>query len=158
MTSTLTPTIRTATPRPTAVRRVGYTFAVAVNVVMLWAVHQLLRWEWPGFLTDDLEAVLPLVTVSFVASIVVNLLFLVRDRGRFRSLCDLVTAAIGVAVALRTWEVFPFDFTDYAQDWSWLVRAFLAVALVGTSIAVVVNLVKLVRGTDGPRGGTPAQP
>jgi hypothetical protein len=131
---------------PTPAKRFGYLVAAAINGVMLWVVHQLLDWRWPGFLTDDFELVLGLVTASLIASIVVNLVLAVHHRGRFRALADLVTAAFGLAVGLRMWEVFPFDFTGYATDWSGPVRVALGVGIAATGIAIVANLAKLVTG------------
>lgn len=135
---------------PTTTARVGYSIAVVLNVIMLWMAHQLLRWEWPGFLTDDFDRLLPIVTASFLASILVNVALLFRDAGRFRGLTDLITAAFGLAVSLRTWTVFPFDFSGYENDWTWLARTVVVVGIVGTSIGIVVAVVKMVRPTaDG---------
>ena len=91
-------------------RRAGYVIAVAINAVMLWIAHQLLDWGWPRFLTEDFEELLPVITWSLVASIVVNALFVVADPPWFKALCNVVTSAISLAVAVRTWQVFPFDF------------------------------------------------
>ncbi|MFA9430548.1 hypothetical protein [Egicoccus sp. AB-alg2] len=130
---------------PTAANRAGYVVAIAVNGLLLWVAGRLLDWGWPGFLTEDFTEVLPLLTVSLVAGMLANAAFLVRDRGAFRALADLVTTTVGLAVAVRLWDVFPFDFAGYPQDWSWLVRVGLAVGIVGGTIAIVVNLVRLVR-------------
>jgi hypothetical protein len=133
---------------PTPAKRVGYLVAAALNGVMLWAVHQLLDWGWPGFLTADFEQVLGLVTASFIAGIVVNLALAVHDRGRSRAFADLVTAAFALAVGVRMWEVFPFDFAGYATDWSGPMRVALGVGIAATGIAIIVNLVKVVTGSD----------
>lgn len=144
MTSTLQST-RSANRTPSATQRLGYTLAVILNGIMLWVAHQLLDWEWPGFLTEDFEELLPLISISFAVSMVVNVCFLWRDSGWFRALADTATSAIGLAVALQTWAVFPFDFTGYEQDWSWLLRLGVGVGIAGTAIAVIVNVVKLGR-------------
>jgi hypothetical protein len=147
MTSTRVPA-PTGSRRPTpAARRFGYVVAIAVNGTMLWVAHQLLGWGWPDFLTDDFDEVLWLLSASFLAGIVVNACFLLYDRGRFRALGDLVTALFGLLVSLRVWDVFPFDFSGYDNDWSWLFRVGLVVAIGGTAIAIIVNVVKLVRPT-----------
>lgn len=143
MASTFTPAPTSAPSRPRTGARAGYVVGVAVNAVMLWVAHQLLGWGWPGFLTSDFDRILGVLSASFVAGIVVNAVFLVNDRGRVKPLGDLVTAVFGVLVGLRTWDVFPFDFSGYDHNWSWLVRTFLVVAVVGSAIAVLVNLVKL---------------
>jgi hypothetical protein len=133
--------------RPSAAaRRFGYLVAIAVNAVMLWVVHQLLVWGWPGFLTAEFEQVLPLVSASLIAGMVVNAGFLLCDRGRCKPLGDLVNTAFGLAVSVRMWTVFPFDFTGYGTDWSWAFRVALVVGIAGTAIGVLVNLVKLVTG------------
>jgi hypothetical protein len=132
----------------TSAKRVGYLVAAALNGVLLWAVHQLLDWGWPGFLTADFERMLGLVTASVIAGIVVNLALAVHHRGRSRALADLVTAAFALAVGLRMWEVFPFDFTGYATDWSVPMRVALGVGIAATGIAIIANLVKLVTGSD----------
>ena len=65
---------------------------------------------------------------------------------------EMITAAVGFAVALRTWRVFPFDFTGYDTDWSWLVRLILIIVMVGTAIGFVAESVKLARGPDRSPG------
>ncbi len=141
--------------RPSAgVRRVGYLAAIAANAVALWVVHRLLVWGWPGFLTPAFEEVLPLVSASLIVSMLVNAGFVVRDQGRVKAFGDLLNAAFGVAVSLRMWTVFPFDFTGYGTDWTLAVRIALVVGIVATSIAVVVGLVKIIAGdpaVDGSR-------
>ena len=130
---------------PTTTARVGYSIAIVLNAIMLWMAHQLLRWEWPAFLTEEFDRLLPIVTASFLASIAVNGALLIRDASRFRGLTDLVTAAFGLAVSLRTWTVFPFDFSGYGNDWTWLARTVVVVGIVGTSIGIGVAVVKMVR-------------
>jgi hypothetical protein len=134
-----------STRRPSAAaRRFGYLVAIAAHVVMLWIAHRLLEWGWPGFLTEDFAVVLGVISASLVAGMVVNAGFVLHDEGRFRALGDLVTAAFALAVSLRLWSVFPFDFTGYETDWSWLLRAGLAVGIGGTVIAIIVQLVRLI--------------
>ena len=128
-------------------RKVGYVIAVAINAVLLWVSHQLLDWEWPRFLTQEYERLLGIITVSFVATMVANALFVLVDPPWFKAVANTVTSAISFVVAVRTWQVFPFDFSTYARDWSTLVRAVLLVAMVGTAIATVANLILVpVRG------------
>lgn len=145
MTSTLTPARRRRSP--TAAARFGFVVAVAVNLVMLWAAHRLLDWGWPGFLTADFERVLPLVSASILVAVAANLAYLVSDRRWVRPLGETAIAGVGLAATVRLLEVFPFDFGGYATDWSWLVRVALALGVVGTAIALLVNGVKLL--TDG---------
>ena len=138
------------TPAPG--RRGGYVIAIAMNAVGLWVTRRLLEWGWPRFLTDDFDELLPILTVSFVAGMVVNALFVVADPPRFKALCNMVTSVISLVVAVRTWQVFPFDFSSYAFDWTWVARVLIVIAAVGSGIAVVANLIGLVRPSSTRAG------
>lgn len=129
--------------------RIGYLVAIGLQAFFLWVAHQLLEWGWPSFLTADFDEVLPWVTASLVASMVVNACFLVKDDGWFRALGDATTAAFGLASAIVTWQVFPFDFSGWDTDWSWLVRLVVAVGIVGSAIALVVNATRFVSRLTG---------
>lgn len=135
-------------------RRVGYLFAVGFNLVFLWIAHHLLEWQWPRFLTVEFEDLLPILSASIVASIVVNLLWVVADPKWFKALGNIVTSSFAIAVGVRTLEVFPFDFSTYARDWSGLVRVVVILAIVGSTAAVLVNIVKLVSGAAVGGGDT----
>lgn len=148
MTSTVAPPRRTPQV-PLGARRFGRVVAVAVNLVLLWVVANLVAWDWPPFLTDAFVEVEGLVMLSLVVGAVVNAGFVVMDRGRWRALGDLATSVVGVVAAWRVWQVFPFDFGT-GTDWTWLVRLLLLVGIVGSAIAIVVNLVGLVTGRAGP--------
>ena len=142
------------TPAPG--RRGGYVIAIAMNAVGLWVTRRLLDWGWPRFLTEDFEQLLPILTVSFVAGMVVNALFVVADPPRFKALCNVVTSVISLVVAVRTWQVFPFDFSSYAFDWTWVARVLIVIAVVGSGIAVVANLIGLVRPSSTRAGNESA--
>ena len=124
-------------------RRFGHLLAAAINGVMLWVVHQLLDWEWPGFLTPEFDQLLPLLTISFAAGVAINLVFVVNHAWPVKPLGELVNAVIGFALAWRTWQVFPFEFDDRA--WSVLARFVLVVVLFGTAVGAVTHLARLIR-------------
>jgi hypothetical protein len=126
-------------------RRAGYVGAVIVNGIILWVVNNLLDWGWPAFLTDDFERVLPILNVSLIATMVVNFVYLAYDRRWFKSLCQVGLAAISLIVAIRMYRTFPFDFSAYDFDWEALARVVLIIGIVGTAIALVVELFRLGR-------------
>jgi uncharacterized integral membrane protein len=130
--------------RPTTGRRVGYTIAIIVNGVMLIIVNNLLEWGWFSWLTDDFEQVLPIVNLSLIASILVNLAYLVYDAEWFKTVSDTGLLVISIVVAMRTWQVFPFDFSAYSWDWEATTRMIIAFAILGMGIAVIVNIVRLI--------------
>lgn len=130
-----------------AARRFGYLVAVAANVVLLIVIHAGPGWREMPFLTDAAVNVIPLVTLSLVAGIVV---WLLTDPLWLRSLGDMVTAAIAVVVLSRVLALFPFSFDD-GSILRTMFRVVLVVALVGTAIAVVVHFVAMIRHLAQPR-------
>ena len=137
-----------------AQRRFGYLVSIAVESVMLWGAYRILDWGWVPFLTDEWTRVLPVLTASFVVGIVANVLFLIYDGVWLKAPLEAIEGAFGVAVSMQVWRVFPFDFTGYAFPWETLVRVLLVLSIVGSTIAILVSVGRLVRaalgGTDEP--------
>ncbi len=147
-TSTGTPTTPAGRTSGTG-RRVGYAIAAAVNVVLLYLVNVRPGWEVLPFLTEDTTAVLGVVNLSLAAGVVVNALWVVADPPWFHALGQLTLSGITLVAAVQILTVFPFDFSSWAFDPSWLVRFVLVVTVVGTGISMLVELVRLVRGLLG---------
>lgn len=140
-----TVTVVEAGRRPdVAARRTGYAFAAVINAVLLYLVNSWPGWDVLPFLTGDFEEVLWLVNLSLWAGLVANLLYIAYDGRWFRSLGETVTNAITLVVIVRVWQVFPFDFGG-ADAWVVLFRIAIVVGIVGSAIAAVVNLVRVLR-------------
>lgn len=132
--------------RPPAVaRRFGYLVAVVVTAAMYYLVNAWPGWEELPFLTGDTRDVLGLVNVSLLIGIVANLVYVAYDPPWFRALGDLATTGVGLAVLVRVWQVYPFDFSGYTANWDAIVRTVLVVAIVASVIGIITQLVLLVR-------------
>ena len=83
-----------------------------------------------------------LVNLCLAAGIAANLAYLAYGRPWLKSSGDLATTAIGLATAIRIWQVFPFALPS---GWSAAVRGLLVVAIAGSCIALVVQIVSLAR-------------
>jgi hypothetical protein len=141
------------TQRPRAARgarRFGYVVAVAVNLVMLGLIHTWPGWDVVPFLTAETTDVLPYVDASIVASIVVNVAYVVRDGRLAKASGDLVTNLVSLLSLIMFWRVWPFDFDGVWGGWQPLTYVLLVVATVGTAIAALVQVVTLVRLAVGP--------
>jgi len=136
--------------RPAASRRAGYLIAIIVNGTLLFLINASPGWQTVPFLTPSTTQVLGLVNLALAVSAAVNMIYLLHDTPRLRALGDLVTAAIGLTVAIRLWQVFPFAFHGSAAAWSVVVRVLLMIGIVGSCISVLYNLV-----TVGRRRATP---
>lgn len=128
-----------------ASRRGGYVIAAAINAVLLWLIHVSPGWDAVPFLTADFQQVLWLIDLSLVVTIALNLLYLIRDPRRLTAAGAVVTSAIGFVAIVRMLQVFPFDFGS-SEFWPTVFRVMLWVGIVGSAVAVVVNLIAVVRG------------
>lgn len=130
-------------------RQFGYLLAVAINLAVLWLVNVAPGWRSLAFLNDDFATVLGLLNLSLVVGVAVNFIYAVTDGSWIKRLGDAASAAFSLMVLLRLVLVFPFVFR---QPWAWAEpasRVLLWLAMVGTAIAIVVNLVTLLRPGPG---------
>ena len=133
--------------RPSAgARRVGYGLAIVLSSTLLVVLNASPGWQAIPFLTSDTGQVLWLVNLCLAAGIAANLVYLAYDPPWLRSLGDLATTGIGLATAIRIWQVFPFDLSS---GWSAAVRALLVVTIAGSCVALVVQIVTLARWLTG---------
>ncbi len=116
-----------------------------VNVVLLFVVTNLLEWDLVPFLTDDFDRVVPIISLSLAATIAVNVLYLVSDTARLKSLTQIGLLGINMAATVRLFQVFPFDYTAYDFDWAAVTRVVLIASMLGIGIAAIVEVLKLGR-------------
>ena len=131
-------------------RRVGYTIAIVVNVILLVLVNDVPGWQAVPFLTVDFTQVLWLVNASLVAGIVANAVYVVHDPRWVRALGDVVTTGVGLAALVRLWQVFPVAFSEASVDLDLLARWVLAVGIAGSVIGIVAAAARLVRAPAPP--------
>jgi hypothetical protein len=118
---------------------------------MLIIANNILEWGWLPFLTEDFGQVLWLIDLSLLATIAVNAIYLAYDPWRFKSVCQIGLGGISIAAAVRTYQVFPFDFSSSRFNWEPVARFVLVLTVVATAIAMVTDAVRLVRGVEPPR-------
>jgi hypothetical protein len=148
MTTTISTPTTTRRPRASrAARRFGYGVAVAINLVMLYLIHGWPGWDAVPFLSAETTDVLPYVDASIVATILVNVVYVVRDGRAVKASGELVTNLVSLLSLIRFWQVQPFDFGAVWGGWQPLVYVLLVVATVGTVISALVQGVTLVRAT-----------
>lgn len=133
---------RRANRPPVGARRAGYVVAVLVNAALLWLLHGWPGWQEAPFLTADFVDVLWLVDLSLWVGAGVNLVYLIRDPLWLTALGGVATTAIGLIATVCLWQVFPFDLGD---GWTVVVRIALVLAIVGSAIGILVNVVTFVR-------------
>jgi hypothetical protein len=152
---TVTETTRTSRRPPHGARRFGYLLGAAINVLLLWFVTVQPGWRWVPFLTEDFVEVVGLVIFSLIVGATVNLVYLAADPRWLKYLGDAVTAAIACVILARMWAIFPIDLGERWGGWETTARVLIALACLGTGIAVVANLAQAARTLterEGPSG------
>jgi hypothetical protein len=104
-------------------------------------VNNILDWDAAPFLTDDFEQVAPIIVVALWVGILINLIYLFSDVKWIKALAQIGLAGISIAATIR-----PFDFTASDFPWNAITRTILILGIVGTSISIIVEAVKLAGG------------
>lgn len=126
-------------------RRFGYAVAAGINAVLYFVVSHIVEWEWPGFITADFDRVDEIVLLSLGASVVANLVYMWSDTMPLKAFMEATVNGVSLVATIRLWQVFPFDFSENSFDWTTITRVVLGVALIGTAIALITNLLKGIR-------------
>ncbi len=143
--------LRTEPRRPSAgARRTGYVFAIVFGAALLVILNGWPGWQALPFLTAAAGQVIWVVNLSLAAGIAANAVYLVADPPPLKLSGDLVTTSIGLAAAICVWEVFPFSFSGSA--WPVAIRVLLLVAIAGSCIALLTQLILLGRALAGYSG------
>lgn len=145
----------TQRPRTSTASRFGYLVGVVVNAILIVIVNNLLAWGWVPFLTGRFELLTGIITVSLSVVLVANVLWLAFDPRWFKAMLQLGLNAISLVVAMRIWQVFPFDFSAYPGfSWHTMARVVIVVSMVGICVGMLSELFKLLspsswEGTSG---------
>ena len=129
---------------PVAFRRAGYGLAALVQLAMVYAVNGWPGWRSATFLTPDAVKVVWLFNVAVAVGVVFDLAYLAHDPSWLKVLGDVVTVGFGLAVFVRTWMVFPFQFTDTIIDWALFIRFGLGLAIVGAAVGLFAGCIRLL--------------
>ncbi len=127
-------------------RRLGYLVAAAVNALLWYLANVSPGWEAVPFLTAGTVEVLPLFNLALGVGLVSNLVYVLWDPPRLRALGDLVGAVVALALGVRVYRVFPFDFAGLSYDLTTLMRVVVVLGIIGSAIGILAALVALVRG------------
>jgi len=129
------------TSRP-GVSRAGHAVAVGVNLALLYVVNIWPGWDAVPFLTADTIRVIGVVNASLWVSAVAETTYVITASTWWRALGDAVTTGVGLAAAVRIWQVFPFDLSS---GWDVVVRVLLGIAIVGSVAGIVAAISRFVR-------------
>lgn len=147
---------RTPQRRTRASRVAGYLIGAACNAVLLFLINASPGWQAVPFLTPATAQVVGAVNLALAVGLAVSLMLSIGDPPWLRAIGDLATTCFGLAAALVIWDVFPFSFHGSAAAWSTVFRVLLIIAIVGSCIAIVVDLVRFGLAIARPHRPSPS--
>lgn len=124
-------------------RRAGYAIAVLINLAGLIVVQNILEWDLLPWLTGDFATVVPWISVSLIFSIAANLVYEFNDTKVVKSVIQIGVNLVSIVVTAQLLRVFPFDFSAYRLNWDIVTRIVLILALVGSGIGLIAEVIKL---------------
>jgi len=121
-------------------RPAEYIATAVVNGILIWLFPRLM--DWLPFLTDSFQTILLLLNISFLATILINLIFLFYDGQPFKGLFKALLNMWGLVVTISLYYIFPFDFSPYnSADWNLIVRIILIVGIFGTLVGFITEFI-----------------
>jgi hypothetical protein len=120
----------------------GFIGLLIVNSVPSW------RHLTNGIILESWVNILWAANFSMLVDIVTNFVLALYRPARMYSFLQLIQAVAGLLSVIVFFNVFPLDFSQVVGNWlNLLVKAVLIIAIFGSSIAIIVNLVRAVIGT-----------
>jgi hypothetical protein len=114
-----------------------------MNTVPLW-LHLT-----NGVILESWVNILWAVNLSMTVQIAGNLILAIYRPARLYAFIQAIFATTGLIGVIVFYTVFPLDFSVIVGNWlNLLVKVVLIIAMVGTSISIIVNLVRTVLGTQ----------
>jgi hypothetical protein len=120
-----------------------YVAAIIFNLIFLYIVNNLLNWHI-YFVTNAFNEILWIINLSIIVSIIGNALLLLYSPVRFRHLVKIILNIISFIAVYIVWIVFPFNF--YNSFYNWGFNILLILAMIGITIATIVEIYLLVTG------------
>jgi hypothetical protein len=128
-----------------------FVVSVVANLIGIAIINTAIIWRQytKGVILESWIEILWAANLSMIVQIVGNLLLAIYRPARMYSLLQAIFAGVGLVSVVVFYHVFPLDFSQIVGSWlNTLLKAVLIIAMAGLSIAIVVNLVRAVTGTQ----------
>ncbi len=116
---------------------------VFVNTVPLWShlTHGVILESWVNILWA--------ANLSMAIQIIGNLVLAIYRPARLYSFMQAIFVAVGLVSLIVFFNVFPLDFSQIVGSWlNLFFKVILLLAMIGTLIGMIVNLVRTIIGTQ----------
>ena len=129
------------TKPPSGARRFGYFVSIMINVLMIYAASNLLRWNVP-YLTERFSECLWAVNLSLGVSIFIHFIFMVFDRKWFRSLMQALANVFSLVSVYVFREIFPLDLSESMER---MVNLGLVILLILILLSIFIELFNSIK-------------
>jgi hypothetical protein len=120
-----------------------YIAAIIFNLIWWYIVNNLLNWQ-VYFVTNAFNEVLWIINLSIIVSIIGNALLLFYSPERLRHGVKIIINIVSFIAVYLVWDLFPFDFSNSFYDWA--LSLLLILAMIGITIATIVEIYLLITG------------
>ena len=121
----------------------GILSLVIVNSFPLW------RPLTHGIVLETWLYILWAANLSIIVQMAGNLFLAIYRPARLYSFLQVIMAAAGLISVIVFYRVFPLDFSQVVGNWlNILMRIALVLGMVGSAIAILVHLVRVIIGTQ----------
>lgn len=127
----------------------GYLVSIIINLIILYAINNLLDWKIPA-LTIDFEKVIIYFNYSLSATILINIIFLTYDRKTFKAFAQMIANLFGIYALYKFFVIFPLNFAE--QNYDLIARIVVVFAIFGTAIGVIIESIKFILSLIGEKG------
>ncbi len=124
-------------------QKTEYITAIIFNLIFLYIVNNLINWQ-VYFITNAFNEVLWIINLSIIATIIGNALLLLYNPERFRHAMKIILNIFAFIAVYFVYKVFPFNF--YNSFYNWGFNILLILAMIGITIAIIVEFYLLVTG------------
>lgn len=124
-------------------QKTEYITAIIFNLIFLYIVNNLINWQ-VYFITNAFNEVLWIINLSIIATIIGNALLLLYNPERFRHTMKIILNIFAFIAVYFVYKVFPFNF--YNSFYNWGFNILLILAMIGITIAIIVEFYLLVTG------------
>lgn len=119
-----------------------YVANIIVNVILILIWGRLP--EWFPFITNSFTAILPLFYISFFATLIANLIFLISGEWFIVSLLKFMLNIFSIVVMVSLYYIFPFDFSAYTANWALITKILILISIGGILIGTITEFTKTI--------------
>jgi hypothetical protein len=123
--------------------------AIFGNIVGIILVNSIMVWrQWTqGVILETWMDILWAANLSLIVQLAGNLVLIFYRQRAFSVFMDVVFSAVSLVSLIVFFIVFPIDFSVLVGDWlNTVLKVVVIVAMGGTLIGFIVNLVRLLTG------------